>query len=251
MLKQKVKYFITGFLISSLLFSTMTVFGESIEKTIKVVFNGAKVYLNGNLADLKDGNGNKVEPMVYNGTTYLPVRAISDAFKQNVEWDAKNNSIWIGQRPELGTPNIWLSKFDYIEKTKDFNFNKINKDTFKDNTGKTYQDGILFNGFGYEGLQSQSSITYLLNQKYKRFKATYVLPYENKDDDNKLVIRIYGDDEILYTSSEMKKGSNPENIDLDVSNVIKLKIECYNGWGSDKYGKPLSTRVLANAGLYE
>lgn len=251
MLKQKLKYFLAGFIVAVLLLSSLTVFGESIEKTIKVVYMGTKVYVNGKLADLKDAQGNKVEPFAYNGTNYLPVRAISEALKQNVDWDPKNNAIWIGQRPDIGSPNIWLSDLDYFAKNGNFRFGKVDKEVFKDNAGNAYQDVFWFNGWGFKDSGDRSSITYLLNGKYKRFKATYVLPYENKDDTYKCVLRIYGDDEVLYTSQEMTAGSLPENIDLDVSNVIKLTIECYDGWGYTGYWKSPATRALVNAGLYE
>ena len=251
MLKQKLKYFLAGFIVAVLLLSSLTVFGESIEKTIKVVYMGTKVYVNGSLADLKDAKGNKVEPFNYNGTNYLPVRAISEALKQNVDWDPKNNAIWIGQRPDIGSPNIWLSDLDYFAINNNFGFRKEDKEVFKDNAGNSYQDVFSFSGWGFKENGDRSSITYLLNGKYKRFKATYVLPYEHRNNTSKCVLRIYGDDEVLYTSQEMTAGSLPENIDLDVSNVIKLTIECYDGWGYYKFSTTRDYRALVNAGLYE
>ncbi len=51
------------------------------------------VQLNGEILDLRDSNGNKVIPVVINGTTYLPVRAISSSLGLNVDWNGDTQTI--------------------------------------------------------------------------------------------------------------------------------------------------------------
>ena len=38
-----------------------------------------------------------MEPFIYNGTTFLPVRAISEALGKEVEWDGPTSSVYIGE----------------------------------------------------------------------------------------------------------------------------------------------------------
>jgi hypothetical protein len=45
----------------------------------------------------KDANGNPVEAFMYNGTTYLPVRAISSAFDKSIVWDGETSGVYIGK----------------------------------------------------------------------------------------------------------------------------------------------------------
>jgi len=55
------------------------------------------VELNGVRQVFKDANGQTVYPIVYNGTTYLPVRAVSALMKEPVEWDSGSKTVYIGK----------------------------------------------------------------------------------------------------------------------------------------------------------
>jgi len=44
-----------------------------------------------------DANGNPVFPIIYQGTTYLPVRAISSLMGENIEWDHASRTVFIGR----------------------------------------------------------------------------------------------------------------------------------------------------------
>ena len=43
-------------------------------RTIEVTYRDIKLVVDGAEVTLKDGAGNSIEPFIYNGTTYLPVR---------------------------------------------------------------------------------------------------------------------------------------------------------------------------------
>jgi len=49
-----------------------------------------------------DANGEPVFPVIYQGSTYLPVRAISGLMGENIEWDAQSKTVFIGKT--LGNP---------------------------------------------------------------------------------------------------------------------------------------------------
>lgn len=54
---------------------------------------GVKVTLNGDVQTFYDANGQTVYPIVYNGTTYLPVRAISGLVNLSIQWDGTANTV--------------------------------------------------------------------------------------------------------------------------------------------------------------
>lgn len=56
-----------------------------------------KIYVNGKLTTLKDNNGNSLYPIIYNDSTYLPVRALSEIFNKEINWENQNKSIVIGR----------------------------------------------------------------------------------------------------------------------------------------------------------
>ena len=78
-------------------------------RTIDVTYSDIKIYVDGELAKLRDVTGATVEPFIYNGTTYLPVRAISEALGQSVSWDGKTNSVFIGEQPAAEIETITVS----------------------------------------------------------------------------------------------------------------------------------------------
>lgn len=65
-------------------------------KAIEIVAKidpGIKVSLDGKQLDLKSADGQPVHLVVYNGTTYLPVRAFSNAFGLHVDWDSSSRTV--------------------------------------------------------------------------------------------------------------------------------------------------------------
>ena len=55
------------------------------EETINVTF-GINIRVNGILFQPSDELGENVEPFLYNGTVYVPLRAISELFGANIQW---------------------------------------------------------------------------------------------------------------------------------------------------------------------
>ena len=62
-------------------------------QTVEVDYNNIKVTLDGQAVELMDATGAAVEPFTINGTTYLPVRAVSNALGLDVNWDASTSTV--------------------------------------------------------------------------------------------------------------------------------------------------------------
>jgi len=50
----------------------------------------------GEVQNMKDGLGNPVYPLMYNGTTYLPIRAVSNMLNIPIEWEAATKTVILG-----------------------------------------------------------------------------------------------------------------------------------------------------------
>lgn len=88
------KGFIAGALIMSLILSIGgTAFAYTGTVTQELEYYDISVTLDGELLDLRDAQGNDVEPFMFNGTNYLPVRAISEALGLDVDWDGENTTV--------------------------------------------------------------------------------------------------------------------------------------------------------------
>lgn len=57
-----------------------------------------KIYYNNEVQTFKDVNGKVVYPLSYQGTTYLPVRAISNLYNANIEWIGETSTVVINKQ---------------------------------------------------------------------------------------------------------------------------------------------------------
>ncbi len=103
--KQGIKGFLAGLLTSALVLGVATSALAAMQE-IKVSMGGIDIYVDGQLKIPVNAKGTRVEPMVYDGTTYLPVRAISNMLGKEVTWDGETSSIYIGKAPSKGTKSV-------------------------------------------------------------------------------------------------------------------------------------------------
>lgn len=68
---------------------------STIEKITASLDNGISFLLNGSTWAPKDGNGNKAAPIIYQGTTYVPLRAVAEATGAEVNFDGAKKQISI------------------------------------------------------------------------------------------------------------------------------------------------------------
>ena len=74
----------------------------------------------------KDVNGNIIEPFIVDGTTYLPIRAISEALNKEVLWDSESNAVRVFTKSESVTETEVKEAFTEVY--------LADKDTLKDFT---------------------------------------------------------------------------------------------------------------------
>ena len=106
-----------------------TAFASTGTQNIPITYNNIKIVVDGKAVNTS------AEPFIYNGVTYLPVRAVGEALGKEVSWDSSTNTIYLGDVPK--TEN---SQQD----------NNAQKDTFVvSNVKREYMSGIgMYKVFG-------------------------------------------------------------------------------------------------------
>ena len=64
-------------------------------RKITATYGGLTIYLNGQKQVATDVNGKVVEPLIYQGTTYVPIRAVSEWLGKTVTWQGSTSSVLI------------------------------------------------------------------------------------------------------------------------------------------------------------
>lgn len=75
----------------------------NVQKTLE--YKNIEVTLNGEKLNLKDAKGNTIEPFIFDGTNYLPVRALAEALGLSVSWNSATNTVVLtdGKTPSSTT----------------------------------------------------------------------------------------------------------------------------------------------------
>ena len=58
-----------------------------------VIDNSIKVYLNNDVIDFTDENGNVVNPQLINDRTMVPMRKIFEVFEADVQWEGETETV--------------------------------------------------------------------------------------------------------------------------------------------------------------
>lgn len=111
----------------------VSVVAKTSTENINVSYNNIKIVVDGKAVSTD------TEPFIYNGTTYLPVRAVGEALGKEVNWDSTTNTVYLGDVPK--TEN------SQPDNNSD---NNAQKDNFVvSNVKKEYMSGIgMYRVFG-------------------------------------------------------------------------------------------------------
>lgn len=215
--QRNVRSFLAGVLVTllvvSMIPSALAAAGMKI-----TVYPGVSIYMDDVKLDPTDANGKPVEAFIYNGTTYLPVRAVSKALDYVIQWDGSTKSVYIGKHAS-DKPAAWLSQLDYFSGTANGSFYTAASE--KDNTGATH----------YNCITRSFTRTYLLNGQYSRITGILYQTYDDRsgyvsnNKGNKGVF-IYGDGELLYAYAPESSddGMKPVSFNVPLDGVLELKV---------------------------
>lgn len=194
------------------------VYAKSQSMSISVLMGGIKVYVDDHLQVFKDVNGRTVEPMIYNGTTYLPVRGVASAVGKEVHWDQATMTVSLGKKAVVGQVDIADVKMHHrtaygsLIVGEGANFTKLDKKV------------TAFNRFS-----NYSQYSYILDSKYSALKAKLDTPYSQIGSTEGGLVTFYSVDrygtETEIASYETKAGDDTIHIHVDLHGVNILKIE--------------------------
>ncbi len=219
-----------AFILFGIMLVSFTVLATSVRRTetIDVTYDNIQIVLDGKTIDPKDALGNKVEPFIYNGTTYLPVRAVGEAFGKDVSWDGTTKTVYIGAKP--GEHESWLVQCPPYSVYR-FGAYYADKQMFIKMAGKDYSDAATLQGWGKNG--SPAYAIFNLDGKYDSFTFTYGHVDTSSNHDGTLMI--VADDETVFTT-DMKWDAVPTEVTVPLNGALQMKIVVYTDDYQAQYG---------------
>lgn len=162
-MKERIQGLVTGVIIGAVC-TGGAVFAKTAVETIEVSYDNIKVYKDNVLCELKDANGSVIEPFIYNGTTYMPVRGTANLAGMDVTWDGASQSIYLWDEiPMEGTYLMEVCapyEFDYTY------------EEFLSQNGESFTMGGTKYSNGFHVYGDSGNVLFNLNSRYSQISFT-------------------------------------------------------------------------------
>ncbi len=223
-LNKQFKGFITGIAFTiAFLGMSNSAYAQSAIKTIKVAVGGIQIYVDGELKKPALANGRTVEPLIYEGTTYLPLKPLVGMLTdKEVSWDATTSSIYIGESP--ASSNVVM--IEDIKPLEYYNKTSVNLET--NETFKVLEKNIQT--YNYLSFNETGSyyITYPLDSNYSSIQGKFKLEQEKIHDKDEQKLKFYSVDsygnETLLKEYQAKAGDSTIDVSVPLTGVTYLRI---------------------------
>ncbi len=173
-------------------------------KTIEVL-TGVEIYVDGIPMNPTDANGNPVETFVYKGTTYVPLRAVSESLGKNVKYDGSAKRVYIGEAP--GQKQYLLTV------CPPYQTSGVNMPATITMAGEKYANGMKIS-WGYA--------LFNLNGQYNTL--SFDVGHIDGETMADKVLNIYLDGELSF-SVDLTGEMLPTHYEVPLHNALQMKIE--------------------------
>lgn len=189
---------------------------------IPVMFNNIKIVVDGK--ELKTDK----EPFIYEGTTYLPVRAVGEAVGKNVTWDAASKTVILGETEQKETEK----EPEQPEETASDNDSRLGKLSSKPSTNvnnmKIQCTGVRESAGYIDGIEVDFKFTN--NSDFEQSVVLQSLEVNNKEVGGYLHTIILGDraetDRLTIKDSDLKRAG----IDKIYNISVVFRVYNHDDW---------------------
>lgn len=184
-------------------------------KTIEANYMDIKLVVDGVPITPKDANGNVVEPFAFEGTTYLPVRAVGEALGKDVKWDGETKTVYIGVIP--GKINYLVDICPPYQTEKYEEYHSTNGEFFQMG-GKDYSNGFTLRQFNSGGYAYSN-----LNGEYSTLTADIgYVDNSNGSFVSDFVVKVYLDGEFAQ-EIVVPHGALPQKISIPLNYAMQIE----------------------------
>lgn len=189
---------------------------------IPVMFNNIKIVVDGK--ELKTDK----EPFIYEGTTYLPVRAVGEAVGKNVTWDAASKTVILGET-EQKEQEKEPEQPEEATSDDDSRLGKLSsKPSTNVNNMKIQCTGVRESAGYIDGIEVDFKFTN--NSDFEQTVWLDSLKVNNKDVEGSLYTKILGDrsetDRLTIEDSDLKRAG----IDKIYNISVVFRVYNHDDW---------------------
>ncbi len=217
-MKKRMQGFLAGALATTIIGCVPTIAKDAYE-TIQVKYDNIRIFMDGEEVQPKDANGNTVEPFIYNGTTYLPVRAVGTAIGKEVSWDGVEKVVYLGAKP--GNVENWLDVCGPYQYQRGEEY-RLTENEYFTMSGKKYTNGFVLNPIATATGSNKANALFNLNGEYS--SVSFTMGHIDGTKTDKAKLNIYIDGLIEYTA-DLDPESVAKTITIPLDGALQMKIE--------------------------
>ena len=183
---------------------------------IKAYLNsGITIKYNGEAQVMTDAQGARVYPITYNGTTYVPIRAVSNMLDVKVDWDQASQTVL------LGNPANGVDMIDEIKPYNTQNATVVQSSEKKaqEISGNSCSHWLSLDGFGGRAC----SASYNLEGKYTSLTFQY---YSDMD----FTLKVTGDNDAVLAEIPVKGRQVAQTITVNLLSTSQLTFSVDQLW---------------------
>ena len=207
-------------LVCVLILGGKIVFSNSITSITAQINPAINYTLDGEKFVPRDMDGSVMDTIIYNGRSYVPLRAIAEAMDIAVDWEGSTSTIILGEKEGKGQSlfsmnfEITGSYFVDVQKTTESKFLTFTAGA----QNIAFEEGIFFETDSRYG--GSRSIIFNTNKKYQKL---YLKTFIHKDTDSNVEIEIFGDNDVRIYSDTIAFGDINELV-VDVGGQDSIEI---------------------------
>lgn len=223
---KKVKWGITA-TVAAVALAVGVAAGGVVENINAELHRGLQVIIDGEVQTFYDANGQTVYPIMYNGTTYLPLRAIGGVMGKPVAWDGETETVILGEKDAWHSVVAMPEKGDGAYGAKIIDVNHL---TFP--YGELQEPRTYANGIRLESVNSaDKEFSVKLDDAYAVMSVTLHNP-QSSESAAKMEIRDKKTD-IVLLSQTLEPGQFFEAQDVNLNNTDELIFRAEGAAGND------------------
>ena len=186
------------------------VFANGVWEDVTIYYDNIKIKVNDTYIDLTNANNETIEPFIINGTTYVPIRAVSEAMGKKVMWDGNEKVVYISDYTNshslISKPYEYCSDFNSLE----IKNNEHDNDSFLNFTLTPHNSDFSFCEYITYNIEGNNRLTCRLlpPQSDNKSEITYTL-------------RTGGTSEKVVT---LTNSSEPVDIDMNINEKRTITI---------------------------
>jgi len=183
---------------------------NTVYKNINVQYNDIKLVVDNVPVTPKDANGTVVEPFIYQGTTYLPVRAVGEAIGKKVTWDGASKTVYLGEKPgDTSYLTEVCPPYETYGGSRSYQTSDLESFSM---AGVKYTNGVTIGQADYA--------LFNLNAQYQSITMT-MGPVDGTESPNNIYFIVDGNTIVEYT---VEADDYPREITVPLNHGLQLKI---------------------------